>query len=277
MSIYKKIKLKIFNLIMNLMFMMRERYKHISINAVISKDVKRALVDIDISRITIEESRRFKDKIDTHVMITNLPQHKDIFYFKNFPLPCVLELDYSAKDKWLTDENYYPLYFNLYKILTSNMERVRMLEIGVRTGYQGVVFAKACEHKTVAFFTGLDPNIYLENGLSLAGESLKILRNNCTNFDFVLYEGYSWEQSIQRSLLHSGPYDIIHIDGDHSLQGKLVDLELSRRLLAHDGIVLVDDYDHHVIIKDAIKRAIVAGWFKEFLYIKTLHGLAILR
>jgi predicted O-methyltransferase YrrM len=61
------------------------------------------------------------------------------------------------------------------------------------------------------------------------------------------------------------------------MQGKLIDLELSRKLLADDGVVLVDDVDHHPIIRDAIKRAIALGWFKEYLYVKTLRGLAILQ
>lgn len=262
---------------MALLLRLRERYPHVPIHPpVISDDVQRAL-DIDVPVVSLAISSCLSERIRLDSIFDGLPQHKELFYLNDRPLPCVIESDYSTHDNWLTAQNYYPLYFNLYKNLVSRMDKVRMLEIGVRTGYQGVVFARACWHKTMAFFMGLDPNLYVNEGLSLAGKSLRSMRDNCSAFDFALQEGYSWERDVQNSLVYSGPYDIIHIDGDHSMQGKLIDLDLSRRLLAQDGVVLVDDVDHHPIIRDAIRRAITSGWFKEYFYVKTLRGLAILQ
>jgi len=277
MSIYRKIKLGTFESLMALLFSLRERHPHIPMHPfVISEDVKRALA-IDATGVILGISRRLSDRIMIDRLSTGLIQHKELFYLNEKPLPCVIESDYKLNDNWLTAENNYPLYFNLYKILVSRMDKVRMFEIGVRTGYQGVVCAKACKNMSSAFYMGVDPNLYVDKGLMLAGETLNVMRTLFRNFDFALIEGYSWERNIQKSFFYSGPFDIIHIDGDHSLQGKLIDLELARHLVAPEGLILVDDYDHHPVIKEAVKKSIAMGWFSEFIYIPTLRGLAILQ
>ena len=110
-----------------------------------------------------------------------------------------------------------------------------------------------------------------------AGATFSLLRERLPAAEFVLFEGYSWDQDIQHSLAYSGPFDIIHIDGDHTLPGKLHDLELARGLLASDGLVLVDDYGHHSIVADAIVRACRLGWYAEFAFLPTKRGLGLLR
>ncbi len=256
---------------------LREKYKHVPLSiACLSGPVVGALA-VDSSAVSLETSLNLQNRVDIKKIMVEMPDHKTLFYVNDRPLPCVLESDCNLNDNWLTADDYYPLYFSIYQALIAPHERVRMLEIGVRTGYQGVVFARACQYKNKAFFLGLDPNLYVSEGLSLAGKSLSRMREIYPNFDYALQEGYSWERNVQRSLSCSGPFDIIHIDGDHSLQGKLTDLELARQLLANDGVVLVDDFDHHPIIRDAIKKVIALGWFKEYLYVKTMRGLAILQ
>lgn len=256
---------------------MREKYKHVPISIAFPSGPVAEALAVDPSAVLLETSLSLINRVDIEKIMIEAPDHETLFYVNDRPLPCVLESDCITKDNWLTAHDYYPLYFTIYQALIASRERVRMLEIGVRTGYQGVVFARACRYKDKAFFMGLDPNLYVGEGLHLAGESLKAMREFFPNFDFSLQEGYSWENAVQRSLSCSGPFDIIHIDGDHSLQGKLIDLELARRLLAHEGVVLVDDFDHHPIIRDAVRKAIALGWFKEYLYVKTMRGLAILQ
>ena len=203
------------------------------------------------------------------------PGSRDLFFIDGAPLPCWQETDLTPADDWLLAANYYPYYYALFEALTAPERATRMLEIGVRTGYMGVAFARAA--RGPALYVGVDPNVYVRNGLQLAGATFGLLRQRLPRAEFVLFEGYSWDQDIQHSLAYSGPFDLIHIDGDHTLPGKLHDLELARGLLASDGLVLVDDYEHHSIVADAIARACRLGWFSEFAYAPTKRGLAALR
>jgi predicted O-methyltransferase YrrM len=205
----------------------------------------------------------------------DLPTSRELFSLDGAMLPCWLEGDLTLSDGWLSDADYYPLYYALFRTLAPAGRATRLLEFGVRTGYAGVAFARAAQG--AARYLGVDPNLYVRDGLELAGATFQILRSTLADFDFVLLEGYSWDADIQRSLLYSGPFDIIHIDGDHTLPGKLFDLELARRLIAPDGVILIDDYDHHTIVSDAVGRALALGWFNEFAYVPTKRGLAVLR
>ncbi len=197
-----------------------------------------------------------------------------IFTLDGAPLPCWQESDLELSDGWLLSPRYYPLYYALFQSLSAPGRPLRMLEIGVRTGYIAVTFARAA--RGPAFYLGLDPNLYLADGLQRAHASLAALRAR-GGPEFALLEGYSWDAAVQHSLGYSGPFDLIHIDGDHTLPGKLIDLDQARGLLVPGGLVLVDDYDHHGIVSDAVRRALALGWFSRFAYLPTLRGLAVLQ
>jgi predicted O-methyltransferase YrrM len=204
------------------------------------------------------------------------PSVRDLFTVDGRELPCWLDEDLnSTTDGWLTAANNYPAYYSLFRHLTHSATKPRLLEIGVRTGYIPVVFAKASLGRS--YYMGVDPNLYVQHGLTLASQSLQQIRSCFATFDFAIIQGYSWDEWVRKSILYSGPFDLIHIDGDHTLEGKLVDLDLARSVLADKGIVLVDDYDHHLCVRDAIERAIRIGLFRQFAYLPTFRGLALLR
>lgn len=206
---------------------------------------------------------------------TDKPASRELFQLDGKPLPCWQPDDLEPGDDWLTAENYYPLYHALFRTLADGKATTRMLEIGVRTGYMAAAFAKAAPAR--CFYLGVDPNLYVGNGLALASATLRLLREHNSAFDFALMQGYSGEADMQDSIRHTAPFDIIHIDGDHTLNGKLIDLDLARRILASGGFVLVDDFDHVGIVSQAIERAFSLGWYREFAYAPTKRGLAILR
>ena len=198
----------------------------------------------------------------------------DLFLHDGKLLPCVLPGDSEQGCEWFHAASYYPLYYALYRRCLEFCDRPKFLEIGVRTGYQGVVLAKATRGNCT--YVGVDPNLYVQNGLALAGRTFALLRQRMLGFDYVLIQGYSWDRDIGDTLAYSAPFDLIHIDGDHTLAGKLIDLELARHLIAPNGLVLVDDYDHHELVRDAVARACAAGWYTQFAYLATLRGLAVL-
>lgn len=237
-------------------------------------DVQEALALSATSLFEPAESPQLVHLVGREQPIDALPSPRGLFFIDGNPLPCWLETDLTFVDDWLTSPYYYPVYYSLFCKLTVPEQKSRLFEIGVRTGYLGVVFAKAA--RGPCFYLGVDPNLYVQNGLQLASDTFKILRS-LGNFDFSLIEGYSWESHVQKTLIYSGPFDIIHIDGDHTLPGKLIDLNLSRHLVSQSGIILVDDYDYHPTVSDAIKRAMTLGWFREFLHVSSKRGLAVLR
>lgn len=191
------------------------------------------------------------------------------------PYPCWLEGDETLGDDWLLAADYYPYYYRLYRYLGSRFEKIRMLEIGVRTGYSGVVLAKAVPEKS-PLYVGVDPNLYIPTGLEKAAATFSLLQKEGNPLQYFLLEGYSGSTAVQNSLRYSGPFEFIHVDGEHTYFGKLFDLWIARNLLAPGGFVLVDDYEHHGFIADSVKVALERGWFSKFSYLPTKRGLAVL-
>jgi predicted O-methyltransferase YrrM len=189
--------------------------------------------------------------------------------------PCWLEGDENLGDDWLLTEEYYPRYHRLYQALGSRFSRPALLEFGVRTGYSGVAFVKAQENRNCSY-TGVDPNLYVSGGLEKAAATFRQLRSEGFGLDYFLLEGFSSSSAVQNSLHFSGPYHLIHIDGEHTLFGKVFDLWIARNLLAGGGFVLVDDFEHHGLIADSVKIALQMGWYSKFSFYPTRRGLAVL-
>ena len=207
--------------------------------------------------------------------ITSQITSKEIFQYNNKDLPCKLPTDYNPSDDWLNDASYYPLYFNLFRSATKGKKDVNMLEIGVRTGYMAAVYAKAMQ--VPSNYVGIDPNLYLPNGLDLAAATGKIMTEAYPDFHYMLINGYSWDAKIIKSLELSPKYDIIHIDGDHTRPGKLLDLFICSRIVKENGIIIVDDFLHHSFIQECVYLSLQAGWYKKVHYINSLRGMAVLQ
>jgi len=201
---------------------------------------------------------------------------RELFSLNGKPLPCWREEDIDPNDDWLLTDQYYPLYYRLFQEAAVLYKQPRMLEIGVRTGYIGVVFARAVGGSS--YYIGVDPNQYLPDGLDRARQSFTSIQNAIPQFTFSCIVGYSGDAKIQAQLQQQAPYDVIHIDGDHTLQGKLIDLDLARSWISPTGLVLVDDY-HHLpdIMHEAVGRALRLGWYTKFAVLNTCRGLIILQ
>lgn len=263
-----RLKMRVFKKIMKIFFNLRDRYSHIPLD---QPSLPSSLEQIASNFLNIPsiQAKKFHEYDDGVRYIDSV----DLFRINGKFLPNIIESD--IQNDWFRSPKYYPVYYDLYR----NRHRlaktiVRMLEIGVRTGYQGIVFGRATEG--TGCYVGIDPNLYVKDGLHLAGLGFLELKKIYPQYCFFLYEGYSWESTIRNSLLCGEKFDLIHIDGDHTLRGKIYDLWLAKNLLAPMGSVLVDNYDHHPIIKNAIKCAMNAGWFQTVKYIETFRGLAIL-
>jgi len=189
--------------------------------------------------------------------------------------PCWLPGDESLGDDWLLCDNYYPYYHRIYEAIGKQFEAPKLLEFGVRSGYSGVVFSKAVQGKKTYF--GVDPNLYVVNGLGRARDTFKELQAERSDLDYFLIEGFSSSTAVQKTLGYSAPFEAIHIDGEHTYFGKIFDLWIAKNLISKNGYILVDDFNHHGMIHDSIKVACYLGWFKSFTFVETKRGLAILK
>jgi predicted O-methyltransferase YrrM len=202
-------------------------------------------------------------------------KHTDLFKMNGNYLPCYVP-EHGEMGQGLFGGDYYPEYFKIYKKFAKNKKSLKMLEFGTFTGYQIPVFAKATEN-IPSVYIGIDVGEYHSAGLELAQGTALRCKNHYNNFDYSIIHGNTQDKDIQRTICLSSPYDIIHIDGDHSYFGKCNDLKLASQCIADDGIVLVDDYDHIPdTIRPAIKFAIENNWFVKMDCVKTLRGMAIL-
>jgi tetratricopeptide (TPR) repeat protein len=205
-----------------------------------------------------------------------LPNYKDLFYAGDQPLPCVRrDVSAAGNTDWLESPKAYPAEFGIYEAISRSGRPLRMLEIGVWTGYSAVTFLKAAMNP--ALYVGVDPNIVTPDGLARTAETLRLLRAGGIHFEYSLIEGFPWDAAVQNTLAHTGPFDIVRIDGDQSLAGKLIDLELAMLVCADDGYVLADHYLTLDSVRDAVARAMALGMYSEFSVIPTFRGLAILR
>lgn len=189
--------------------------------------------------------------------------------------PCWLPGDENLVDDWLLGPDTYPYYFRVFRHLGKDMAIPRLLEFGVRTGYTGLVFARASGRRCM--YVGVDPNLYLPDGLDRAAQTFRLMREEGADLDFMLLEGYSSSSAMQASLRLSGPYGFVHIDGEHTYFGKVLDLWIARQLVDPSGYVLIDDMNHHPMITQSVQAACYMGWFSAFSLVPTKRGLGVLK
>lgn len=111
----------------------------------------------------------------------------------------------------------------------------RMLEIGVRAGYSALVFLLAVPE---ASYLGIDANSETHGGFQGA---IRHARRVLEPFHAEVREQSSaaYAETLP-PVADATRFDLIHIDGDHSLSGCSFDLRLARRIGGRH--LLVDDY-----------------------------------
>lgn len=134
----------------------------------------------------------------------------------------------NIKNDYLDCKRYYEYYYAISKFYQPSS----ILEIGVRFGYSLGSMVKASDK--IQFVKGVDcedPN-YGSNTLKTAEINIKKYINSNIKYEFLLQDSHLIEKLDQK-------YDLIHIDGDHSYDGKIKDLNLT---LDHCKILIIDDY-----------------------------------
>lgn len=172
---------------------------------------------------------------------------------------------FGRRDFW----EYYKEKFRICKLY----DPAAVAEIGVRYGYSAFAFLFAV---TEASYTGYDLIGGGHGGVK--GDTFvkveKLLETNFPKAEIKLIHADT------RTLDNlGGPYDFIHIDGNHSIIAVLHDLEIALESLSPGGIILVDDYEYISGVRVATDRFILRNRqrIEQFYTIKSLRGEMIIR
>lgn len=156
-------------------------------------------------------------------------------YFKN---------NEENKD-YVLGQNYYEWYWSY----SNQIKPKNVLEIGVKWGYSSIAMGLGYN---------LIENLYLYDNeakgipLRLAVENIQTAMPYTKIFPQVLNT-----LNIDKNSVHFDfKFDIIHIDGGHSYQAALNDIEWTHEHLSDCGIIIVDDTKQHSQIPTGMHKSI---------------------
>ena len=152
---------------------------------------------------------------------------------------------YPNDSKRFLKEHLYEYYLEKYMICRMFMPKA-IAEVGVRWGYSAFSFLCASPQ---AAYTGFDMINGGYGGVAIDtfGHVSKLLNDNFPDAKVVLHHADTRQiQSI------NGPYDFIHIDGNHSTQACYHDIQMAIEACENGGIILIDDYVLHMSVKNAV-------------------------
>ncbi len=134
--------------------------------------------------------------------------------------------------------NYYEIYYAISKYYQPKS----ILEIGVRYGYS--LYSMMAAADNLEYVVGYDIDEYDSGSIEEAYKNIS--RVISENIDLKI----EFKDSQKLSEL-SQNYDLIHIDGDHSYDGKVHDLNLTK---GKCKILVIDDYNHIGEVKNATNK-----------------------
>lgn len=176
---------------------------------------------------------------------------EDFFFEKNIP------------NDYINCKKYYEYYYAISKYYQPSS----ILEIGVRFGYSLGSMIKGSDK--IEFVKGIDCEEagYGNNTLKTAEINIKKYINQNIKYEFLLQNSHSIKELDRK-------YDIIHIDGDHSYDGKIQDLNLT---LDHCDRIIIDDYLSFYQVRKAADdwMKINKNKIKTFYIINSIRGSLI--
>lgn len=149
-----------------------------------------------------------------------------------------IEKDDPRHRDYMHCKNYYEVYYAIGKYYQPKS----ILEIGVRYGYSLYSIMAACEN--LEYVRGYDIDEYDSGSIETANKNISKVISDKINFK-VENKNTQNLKSIRKK------YDLIHIDGDHTFNGKLHDLNLVKN---NCKVLVVDDYNHIREVKSAVEK-----------------------
>jgi len=171
--------------------------------------------------------------------------------------------DISADTKRIAQyKEYYEIKFDICKRINPK----KIAEIGVRAGYSAYYFLQASPK---AKYYGFDANNGTHGGKG--GEDGKYLNwaKNILSDNDVTVEVMD-TQKIDKFNLKG--IDLFHIDGDHTIEGAMHDMDMAKETLSEKGYMLVDDIDYVPSVKEAVNQWLKDNPDYKGEYIESLRG-----
>ena len=135
-----------------------------------------------------------------------------------------------------------------------------MVEIGVYGGRSASVLLQVAR-ATGALVVLMDPWVWME------GTGAPEFKKTIANFGDVQY--MVWKHSSVKAAPYLGdPIDLLHIDGDHQLDGVVKDCELWLPKVKPGGSVCFHDYGNPGLpgVKEAVDKCLPHGWERVGVY-----------
>jgi len=139
-------------------------------------------------------------------------------------------------------------YYRQKYLIAALFSPATIAEIGVRWGYSAWSFLRACPR---AEYTGFDFQRGTHGGVK--GVNTFDWCTEILGRDYPAADVELCLADTQTLTSLGGPYDLIHVDGDHNERGCRHDLELAWGATAPGGVILVDDYDYIPGVRGAVK------------------------
>ena len=188
--------------------------------------VKRLKKLCNLSQLQIMNLRHnyIKNIIDSKFIESSFPQ------IKNYLVKGDLGLT-TYNNSGIDD--YYNYYYSYGRYFSAR----NILEIGVRYGYSLISIIKGAQDSK-SFFNaiGIDNQSYESGSERIAYENIKSVTD-----EFKLINADSQKITNIKKSVGDMRFDLIHIDGDHSYKGCLHDLNITKEVLADNGVIVIDD------------------------------------
>ena len=184
--------------------------------------------------------------------------------------------------EWIKTTNNYAWYYAIGKLIGKlrDGDAINILEMGVRYGYSAVslIAGAVSAGKLRISYTGVD-NEY--DGVRSNEVAAVNVQSMLASIDGDSYSGariFNMSTADMSDVIAAvGPLqcDIVHVDGDHSMQGIANELSIASTCVKKpDGIILVDDCDVEHIHAAVLDFCTNTGG--RAIFLPTMHKLAVI-
>jgi len=179
-----------------------------------------------------------------------------------------------ADDPKFGNPTFYEYYREKYELALAAAPTA-IAEIGVRYGYSAWSFLCAAP---AASYTGFDRQLGTHGGVKGVDTFAAVAALLARDFPAAAVHLVRADTQTLADSLPGGPFDLIHVDGDHSEPGCTHDLERALAACRSGGSILIDDYDYIAGVRRAVDRFTrdYADRIAGQRYVATLRGDIVL-
>ena len=173
-------------------------------------------------------------------------------------------------DEWFVDgHNTY----TWHRAIATTVRPSRVLELGIRYGYAGVALLQGSIAAGIAAprYVGVDSEA---DGIPSNSIALRNLKSIDPTARILKVDTLDVKQVNVELMKLRKVYDVVHVDGCHSVEGVQAELKIAETWARRDGFILIDDIDTSHIRDAAVAFGRNVGVLP--IVLPTQHGLAVI-